>query len=117
MPFDKLKTEHYVVIAVVIVVLVLLFMYGTKEGFIQPDYLGPVKLTYWSPWFYAENAYDTIVPKVYDDWDPRFQDIERLSRKDVKEGFGDIKSLNLTTIVVIALLAAIMYHLFTHDKE
>jgi hypothetical protein len=122
MGFDKLKTEHYVMIAIAAFVVVLLFTYGTKEGytsiqgfpFIPSNYWDPVKLTYWSPWFYNENAYDTVVPKV-SIYDPsKCQDIKRLQKK---EGFGDVSSLNLTTIVVILLLAAIMYHLFTHEQK
>lgn len=121
MKFDNLKTEHYVVIAVIIIILVFLFMKGGKEGytsiqgfpFMPSNYWDPVKLTYWSPWFYNENAFDTVVPKV-SVYDPsKCQDIKRLH---IKEGFGDVSSLNLTTIVVILLLAAIMYHLFTHES-
>ena len=54
-----------------VIILVFLFMNGGKEGynsirgfpFIPPSYWDPVKLTYWSPWFYNENAYDTVVRK------------------------------------------------------
>ena len=117
MCFDKLKMEHYVLIAVVAVVIVLLFMYGRKEGyspiqgfpFVPPKYWDPIETTYWSPWFYTENAYDTVVPKV------SMSDPGKFHKGT--EGFGDVNSMNLTTIVVIALLAAIMYHLFTHEKR
>lgn len=118
--FDKLKTEHYVLIAIVVIVVLLLFTYGSREGYssvrgfpnIPPSYWDPIKVTFWDPWFFTENAYDTVVPKV-----SRVNNaLDQTVRKVRTEGFGPVGPLNLTTIVVILLLVAIVYHLSTHER-
>ena len=73
MSFLKLETKHYLLIIFGIVVLFLLDGYSKNREnyspiqtfpFYPPKYWNPIKQTYWAPFVYNENAYDTVIPKI-----------------------------------------------------
>lgn len=77
------ETRHYVIIGIAILVVILLWSWGRKEGFsvipewpsdyLPPKYWTPTESVYWDPWYYHENdsVYYPTVPKVVN-YDTRF---------------------------------------------